>query len=47
MSSKLAISVQNVVKTYTLGHKAAQHTTLGEAITSRLRNPLRAPQRNL
>ncbi|MDB5174820.1 MAG: tagH 1 [Phycisphaerales bacterium] len=40
MSSKHpAISVQNVVKTYVVGHKAARHTTLGEALTARLRNP--------
>ena len=38
-SSKLAISVQNVVKTYTIGHKQARHTTLGEALMARLRKP--------
>jgi lipopolysaccharide transport system ATP-binding protein len=40
MSSKSpAISVRNVVKTYAVGHKAARATTLGEAISARLRNP--------
>ena len=39
-SDLLAISVQNVVKSYTIGHKQARHTTLGEAIMARFRKPM-------
>lgn len=41
MSSKdLAVSVRGLSKSYTIAHNAAQHTTAGEAIAHRLRNPI-------
>ena len=41
MSSKnVAVSVRGLSKAYTISHNAVQHTTAGEAIIHRLRNPI-------
>lgn len=41
MSSKdLAVSVRGLSKSYTIAHNAEKHTTLGEAMLHRLKNPL-------
>ncbi len=41
MSSKdLAVSVRDLSKAYTIAHNAAVHTTMGEALVHRVKNPL-------
>ena len=41
MSSDLAISARGVCKSYTIARNKTQHSTLAEAILSRIRHPLR------
>lgn len=36
----LAVSVRGLSKAYTIAHNAARHTTAGEALMHRLKNPL-------
>ncbi len=39
-SSDVAVSVRGLSKSYTIAHNAASHTTAGEALMHRLKNPL-------
>jgi len=46
MSSKdLALSIRNLSKAYTIAHNAVRHTTLGEALLHRVRNPIQRVQK--
>jgi lipopolysaccharide transport system ATP-binding protein len=44
-SSDIAISVRDLSKSYTLAHNAVRHTTLGEALVHRLKNPLQRAEK--
>ena len=44
-SSDVALSVRGLSKSYTIAHNAAKHTTAGEAIMHRLRNPFQKVER--
>jgi lipopolysaccharide transport system ATP-binding protein len=44
MSDVLAISIRGLSKSYTIAHNRQKHTTLAEAMVSRLKNPLKRPQ---
>ena len=39
--SDVAVSVRNLSKSYTISHNAEKHTTAGEAMLHRLKNPLK------
>jgi lipopolysaccharide transport system ATP-binding protein len=44
-SSDIAISVRGLSKSYTIAHDEQKHSTLAETLLSRLKNPLRRPQK--
>jgi lipopolysaccharide transport system ATP-binding protein len=41
----IAVSVRGLSKSYTIAHNAAKHTTLGEALVHRLKNPRVKPEK--
>ncbi len=43
-SSDVAVSVRGLSKSYTIAHNAENHTTAGEALMHRLKNPLSKPE---
>ena len=44
-SRDIAVSVRGLSKSYTIAHNAAKHTTVGEALMHKLRNPFRKVDR--
>lgn len=44
-SNNVAVSVRNLSKSYQIAHNAANHTTLGEVLFSRLKKPLQQVER--
>ena len=44
-SSDVAVSVRGLSKSYTIAHNAEQHSTAGEALMHRLKNPLAKPEK--
>src|ERR1051326_4506366 len=41
MATDIAVSVRGLSKSYSIAHNAERHTTAGEALLHRLRNPFR------